>query len=239
MSLSAEPAKSSSSGGAADWAFEQLRSRIVAGDLKPGEKLIEATLAESIQVSRTPLREAINRLEMMGLLVRQRNRSVQVAPLSAEEMIRLSMLREALEGLLVRHVATRKAAGEISIAPLEVLIDQMSAVDPTVGSTLLLRLGERFHVELSRLSGDPLGARFLQTVVTNMERYRYLVEYSGERIGAVIREHKAVMDAIRSGDADRAEQEIRSHIEAARRFYMRRLDEADVGSANRSPKGAR
>ena len=112
MSLSAEPAKSSSSGGAADWAFEQLRSRIVAGDLKPGEKLIEATLAESIQVSRTPLREAINRLEMMGLLVRQRNRSVQVAAaLAGGDESACPCCAMALEGLLVRSSGESGQAG--------------------------------------------------------------------------------------------------------------------------------
>lgn len=118
---------------ASEWAFSVIFQKIVDGRLKAGQHVTEETLSRDVAVSRTPLRDAIRRLEMTGLLVRRQNRGLRVADLSLEEMIRLSLLREALEDLLVRHVTERYAAGEISLSSLEELVSQMEAIDPERG----------------------------------------------------------------------------------------------------------
>lgn len=206
-----------------DWAFDLIFGKIVRGDLPAGQRVTEASLCELSGVSRTPLRDALKRLEMYGILVRQRNRGLRVAAMTVEEMLRLSMLREVIEGLLVRHVTLRHARGEVSLAPLEALIVQMEAVDPRQGLTLLLSLGEQFHTALSELSGDALAARMRRQVMLSLERYRHLVDSDRDRAMSILKEHRSVIDAIRTGDGDFAEAEMRKHLAKAREVYAARL----------------
>jgi len=216
-------------GSAADWAFDQLRGLIVQGDLAPGARITEEALCTRLAVSRTPLRDALRRLEMAGLIVRQRNRSLRVADLSLDEMVRLSMLRDALEGTMARHVARRYAAGEVHLDRLDGLVEEMAAVEPERGLGLLLRLGEQFHRELRAASGDPFGARLLDQVLLSFERYRHLIRRDTARARDLAIEHAAIMAAIRSGDADAAEAAIRRHLCNARAVYARRLAAVPAG----------
>ncbi|WP_158541703.1 GntR family transcriptional regulator [Pelagibacterium lacus] len=204
---------------AADWAFNQLFGSIADGKFAPGERVTETQLADILGVSRTPLREAVRRLEVAGVLVRSPGRGLRIAPMSAKEMWRLSMLREALESLLVRYVAERYREGEIVLDRLEQIVDHMKAIDAQAGLSLLLQLGRDFHRELSVLADDPLTARMLEQVMVSFERYRHLVDHKQHRASEIVREHMSLMAAIRSGDGDVAGKEIRTHLQNARSLY--------------------
>lgn len=207
----------------ADWAFNELFRRIVQRELQPGARVTEIELCNMLGVSRTPLRAAIQRLQIAGLVIRHRNRELRIAPMSVDEMVRLSMLREVLEGLVARNVATRFATGKISLKRLEKILDDMTAIDPTKGVPLILNLGREFHRELSELSGDPLTARMLGQVMMSFERYRHLVDFDTDRAVDILLEHQAIMATIMRGDGDAAEREARKHLRNARAVYSQRL----------------
>jgi len=217
------------SGFASDWALKQLYQGILSRKLSPEMRLTEAALSEWAGVSRTPLRDALQRLEMAGIVSRNRNRSIRINPLSLDEMERLSMLREVLEGLLVRRVAIRSSRNEISLDRLEAIICEMSAVDRDKGTELLLRLGREFHGELSRLAGDPMASRMAEQVLLSLERYRHLVDRFEDRSNEILAEHRAIVNAIRSGDEKAAERLMHEHLANARATYAKRLAEgADI-----------
>lgn len=221
MNLSSTPASAS------DWAFDQLFRGILAGEITDRMRLTEATLSEQIGVSRTPLRDALQRLEMAGIVSRMRNRSIRINPPSLEEMERLSMLREVLEGLLVRRVAIGHAHGEIQLTRLREIVQQMTAVEDHTSITLQLRLGQEFHAEIASLAGDPLAARMLQQVMLSFERYRHLVDNLHQRGPQIAAEHRAVLEAIVTSSPEEAEARMRQHLATARALYTDCLTQAD------------
>lgn len=224
------------SASASDWALERLYQGILAQELLPETRLTEAALSEWAEVSRTPLRDALQRLEMAGIVSRQRNRSIRINPLSMDEMERLSMLREVLEGLLVRRVAMRNKRGEVSLSRLEAIAEEMSAVDRGKGIDLLLRLGLEFHRELSRLAGDPMASRMVEQVLLSFERYRHLLDRPDDRSVEILLEHKAIIDAIRAGDESAAERLMHEHLSNARTVYAKRLSTGADIHLKRGPR---
>lgn len=213
---------------ASEWAFERLYQGIISQELSSDMRLTEAALSEWTGVSRTPLRDALQRLEMAGIVSRQRNRSIRIHPLSMDEMERLSMLREVLEGLLVRRVTMRSERGEISLEGLEAIVEEMAAVDRDRGIALLLRLGREFHRKLSDLAGDPMASRMLEQVLLSFERYRHLIDRPGDpsaqkRSARILVEHRAILDAIRAGDGESAEKLMHEHLANARAVYTESL----------------
>lgn len=219
---------SSPSATAADWAFEQLFRGILDGEISASARLTEAALSEKIGVSRTPLRDALQRLELAGIVSRQRNRTIKINPPSLEEMERLSMLREVLEGLLVRRVAIRLARGEIAIGHLEEIVEQMAAVARSRNITLQLRLGREFHNEMARLSRDPMATRMLEQVMLSFERYRHLVDNLERRASEIADEHETIVNAIRNAKPEEAEALMRQHLTNARAIYAERLSGKDL-----------
>lgn len=207
-----------------DWAFAELWQRIVAGDLAPGAKITEEGLAESLNVSRTPLREALRRLEETGLILRQRNRTLQVAPLSIEEMVELSKIRERLEGLVAREAALRVRDLDLAVAAAERIVHRMEALQSTNQFALVLRLGDEFHAKVRELSGLERTSDMLRRLLLAFERYRYLIGHDAVRVGQLVSEHREILEAIGSGDPRAAESEMCRHIAAARKLYLRRLE---------------
>lgn len=215
-------------GTVSDWAFDQLFRGILSGDISDRMSLTEATLSDHIGVSRTPLRDALQRLELAGIISRQRNRSIRINPPSLEEMERLSMLREVLEGLLVRQAALRFGRGLVDIARLEEIVEQMVAADSMKGVALQLRLGQEFHAEIARLANDPMAKRMLDQVMLSFERYRHLVDGLDQRAPDIAHEHEAVVRALREDTPEAAETLMREHLANARAIYADRLTQAEI-----------
>jgi len=206
---------------AADWAFYELWRRIVRRDLAPGARVTEETLAKELGVSRTPLRDAIRKLEEYRLLSRHRNRTIYVAPMSVAEALELTTIREQLEALVARHAAQRAPECPAEVARAVLMVEQMSALEGTdFGAGTLLELGDRFHEQLVAISGMPRLGAMLTSLRFSVERYRYLLNETDDRSRTIAGEHRRVIDAIAAGDADRAEAEMRAHIAKARELYV-------------------
>lgn len=200
-------------------AYRHIRSAIQGGQLKPGERLREVELAESIGLSRTPIREALARLESEGLIVHDATRGIMVAELDYSMVTELYYMREVLEGTAAR--LTAQHASEVEISILEDLCRQYEAA---LGNEEQLAISNRqFHDTLYRCSHN----RYLVNMLTVLHDALSLLGSTTlgnpERAAETLKEHEAVVDAIRNRDADGAEQALRAHIRAAQKVRMKRL----------------
>ena len=143
-------------GTTADAAYRALRQAILQGDLAPGERLRSDALASELRVSRTPVREALRKLEAEGL-VRARARVSIVRAFSEQDLTELFYVREALEGMAARLAAENATPGEI--AEIRELLDDMEAVPPARRCWRLRPLTAEFHqAVVPRLAQRPAAA---------------------------------------------------------------------------------
>jgi DNA-binding GntR family transcriptional regulator len=200
-------------------AYRFIRAAIQGGRLKPGERLREIELAEQAGLSRTPIREALSRLETEGLVAHDATRGVVVAELDYSMMTELYYMREVLEGTAARLVAQH--ASEVEISVLDDLCQQYEAA---LGDEVALRASNRhFHETLYRCSHN----RYLLNMVTVLHDALSLLGGTTldnvERAEETLREHRAVVAAIRARDGDAAEQALRSHIRLAHKVRMQKV----------------
>ena len=200
-------------------AYRYIRSAIQGGQFKPGERLREYELAEQIGLSRTPIREALSRLETEGLVSHDATRGVVVAELDYSMVTELYYMREVLEGTAARLVAQHASDVEISI-----LDDLCHQYEAALGDEAALTASNRrFHDTLYRCSHN----RYLLNMVTVLHDALSLLGGTTlsdpERAAETLREHRTVVAAIRARDADAAEQALRTHIRMAQKTRMQKL----------------
>ena len=219
--------------------YDVLRTQIIDGTLAPDERLSEPALAARLGVSRTPVREALRRLEAETLVVEQPTGGVRVASLDVADAQQVYEVRARLEGLLARRAAERvadldrvgsegyadQAAGAAArtddVARLSRLVELMDAVRDHDDE--VLRIGSEFHAVVERLADDRLCAALLRQIRGHVDRYRTLA--TRERVGttAHVDEHRAVARAVVDGDADAAEDAMRAHIDSSAAMATRAL----------------
>ncbi len=195
--------------------YVALREAILDGTLGAGDRLVEEQVAAMASVSRTPVREAIRRLEAEGLLEDSGSGAVAVAvTLDADALAEVCEVRETLEGLACRLAALGRT--EITILTLEDLAKRwQDAVENGASEQELVRLNRVFHETIWQASGN----RYLA------EQLRFLrarIELSGkstlgfhDRASEAMAEHAELLEAIRRRDADAAEEFARSHFRRA------------------------
>lgn len=217
---------------APDWAFAQLWRRIVTRAIAPGARILEEQLAQEIGVSRTPLRAALLRLEEAGIIVKQRNRAMHVAPLSAAEFEELASLRERIEGLAAHKAALRVRDEGLSTVRLRFIAEQMDARGFSRDAAFdLTALGEHFHAEILKLSGLARTGAVLSNLHLSLERYRHILAENPERAPRRALEHQVILRAIEAGDGAQAEALMRQHIANALQAYLDQL--APIWAASR------
>lgn len=199
--------------------FDRLVAWICDPECADGAVVTEQELSQLLEIGRTPLREVLNQAQMIGLIHREPNRSIEIPPLSLEDMEQLSVTRELLEALIARIVTQRHLAKEISIEPLERTNRRMRALADAGDMELLLEGGLEFHAAMRDLSGNAVASRLLDQVMIGLERYRRLVTERHERGAEIVEEHDAVLNAIRAGEAEAAANAARYHIAHARQLY--------------------
>ena len=199
--------------------YNWMKGLIREGTLQPGTRLREAEIAEKLGVSRTPVRDAINRLLSEGLLALNPTRGFAVAELDAQQVLELYALREFLEG-----AAARLAAQHASQPEIETLRD-MLADSLTIGEDASRQavLNKRFHAAIGRAAHN----RYLEQALSRLADSMGLIpgttfQIEG-RATAVYNEHTALLDAIEKRDPDRAEAAAREHIRKAGQVRLKLL----------------
>jgi DNA-binding GntR family transcriptional regulator len=189
---------------------DEIEQMILEGRLLPGEPLREAALARALGVSRGPLREAFRGLEEKGLVRIRRNCGVQVRSLSLDEADQIYELRIALEEMIGRKAAERRAADSLQRLTLVLADMQRAVTDSDIGH--YVRLNVSFHDELARGSGNAkLHATYSRLVaeLSLFRRQAYL--HDSATLQLSLREHGAVLDAVRAGNAELAGNLLRRH----------------------------
>jgi len=199
--------------------ISRLAEWIARPEQMHGRLVTEADLSAIFGVSRTPLREAINYANAIGLLRRDRSRPIEIPPLSRADMKELSRTREELEGLVTRQAAERIISGEVSITGLEKVNRRMGALAGIGDTGVLLSAGLDFHSYMRALSGNHVAAGLLDQLMLRMERYRQCVRSLEERSGHIVHEHDEILEAIRRGDIGAAVAAAKLHIANARDSY--------------------
>ncbi len=185
---------------------------------KPGDRLVESDLADRLGVSRTPIREALQRLETQSLLTRD-GRSLIVASLDHTQMAELYVVRGELEGLAARLAARHATPEEVHILRDMLEADRALLGDPGA----LSRANKRFHKQIHLASHNRFLVQQLDLVHRSMALLATTSLAAVGRGEVALEEHAAIVDAIAAGNGDAADAALRDHISKA--FVTRlRLD---------------
>jgi DNA-binding GntR family transcriptional regulator len=195
-----------------DRAYDEVRAAILRGRLAPGSSLSEQDVAAALGVSRTPVREALGRLRRDGLVAEVAGVNV-VRTISGAEARELFLIREAIECLAVRELGSI-AVDAAAIATIEHHLDDQRRHASAGDHDAFLDADEAFHVELCRQARLPMVAEMLASLRAQIRLAGLMtIEIEG-RTAAVLREHTAVLTALKSRDTHKAEAAIRRHLTA-------------------------
>jgi len=192
----------------ADAVYQTLRQGVIQGDLPPGERLRSDALASELRVSRTPVREALRKLEAEGLVARLGSGLV-VRALSERELTEVFYVREALEGMAARLAAENATPSEIS--EIRELLEDMEAVHRRGDIGMLRRLTGEFHQLVCRASHNDRLLQSLKALLDHIRQIETSTLYKAGRPAAALQEHRDLLLAIEAHDGDRAEQTARQH----------------------------
>ncbi|MEC0496294.1 GntR family transcriptional regulator [Bacillus glycinifermentans] len=197
---------------ASDYAYNEIRKKIIELEYSPSEQLVEDNLAKDLEISRTPLRQALYRLELEGLVNKQPNGRLHVCPISPEEAKEVFKVREALEGLLTAEAA-RLATTE-HLHQLEDRLELMKMAAAKDRHTDTVKYGSEFHSILQSISFNLTAKRFLEQLESRIERYRRISGYKNPHYKPSVsfNEHLAIYHAVKARNERQAEAAMRSHI---------------------------
>ena len=205
-------------------AYSLILAAIETGTYRPGDRLVESELAERFGVSRTPVREALQRLETQRMLVRD-GRSLIVASLDHNQLAELYVVRAELEALAARLAARHATPEEVRVLAHMVAEDQKNTGNPEA----LSRTNKRFHHQIHLASHNRYLVQQLDLVhrtMALMARTSLAAEGRGE---TAVTEHRRIVDAIAAGDAKAADQALRHHISMAWETRLKLDAAADRG----------
>jgi DNA-binding GntR family transcriptional regulator len=212
---------------AAQLVHERLRDAILSGELRPNVRLVEEDLAASLEVSRTPVREALLALTQEGLVVRSRGWLVRDH--QPEEILRVIEARAVVEG-----AAAGLAASRIRAADLTRLRELASAMEGgTEDRPALNALNREFHAVITDAAGNALLSQFAQrTAISYWNFTLSLVQPTGDD-GIVNEQHREIIARLEAGDSAGSELRVREHVDRTRAVLAEALG---IGSA-KSPRG--
>lgn len=204
---------------------DTLRDLIVRGDLAAGSRVVERVLCERLNVSRTPMREALKLLEADGLIEISQNRGARVMSLSAQEARQLFEVIAELEGLAAgRAAATADAA---ALAELEDLHARMLGHYEARDKDPYFDLNSRIHDLVVKLSGNAVLAGSHAALMLRARRGRYAAILDPTRWAESVQEHEALMEAFRRRDPERARLVWRQHLSRTGETVADALERAD------------
>ncbi len=206
----------------ADTVYAKLRQAILDRALDPGEPLTEGELSRRFHVSRTPVREALAKLERDHLVRVVPKKGAFVRRLSHDEIHDLYEVREVLEALAVRLAAPRIAREELE--DFEGRFRELRARGAGVPVTEVQRLGEELHRVLVKRAENTQLARVLDEMREQLRPVWTMSIVAPRRVRALIREHLALIDALKRGTPGRAERLMRVHIRRVRDAIFRMVE---------------
>jgi DNA-binding GntR family transcriptional regulator len=213
--------------------YQQLRTWILHGELRPGDKLDQEWLAETLNVSRTPLRQALLMLEADGLVEQRPYAGAVVAPLSRDHLEDIYATRQAVEGVLARKAAQR--GGEDAFAAAAELLERQASVLSGRADLDFVDLDRGFHLAIYQASGYRTALETVNRLLDLSERYARVYARHAHGPQRSIDEHQSILLACKAGRADEARRLTERHIEHGQRFLQGLVGEESAGSAAAGP----
>jgi len=206
--------------------YETLREAIRSGVLAPGERLMEIQVAEELGVSRTPVREAIRRLEAEGLVVMIPRRGTYVSDMSLRDISDVFEIREALEVLAVSLAAARITDDE-----LEELERMMVELDEVIGKNDIEGLVEvdiRFHMKIYEASRNVRLISILSNLREQTTRFRMTSMSTPGRMQNTMEEHRAIVEALGDRDPEEAGRVTHEHLANAEAILLESVEKMNI-----------
>ena len=204
----------------ADQVFEKLEDDIITGIYPRGEVLTELKLVEQLGVSRTPIREALRRLEQERLIKESGKGSV-VMGITVEDLVDIMEIRQRIEGSAAAY-ATRNLTPE-GVEELKRINELQDFYYEKKDMDRLREMDDQFHDTIYELSGSTILADALRPLHKKTQRYRRLANDDTDRLKASVTQHKNILNAIISGDAELAQSAIEEHIKSAKEHMIGRF----------------
>ncbi len=202
--------------------FENLKQAVIKGKIVPGSRLIESRLAEALGISRTPVREAIHKLEREGYLKKLPRGGFSVLGFSREDIEETFGIRSILESYAARLAAIKHQ--EAALKPLE---DKIKAYQKCLDKNdldPLLKINTEFHELLYDLSRSPRLVKMINDLKDQIYRYRKVI-LNNEKMARISNEdHKRMLEYIRRRDAEGVEKLVRDHLIRGQKAVLNQID---------------
>lgn len=208
--------------------YEELKRQIMIGEIPPGTRMMEVELAEDMGVSRTPIREAIRKLEKEGLVSIEPRRGAYASEISIKDMVDVLEVREFLESM-----AAGLAAKKINQEDGEKISKVSQAYKKAVESGRteeIIKADELFHRLIVECSGNKTLIQMMNQVQELALRFRYIYYEDFSRYKNMPYEHQEIVDAIISGNEEMAKEKADSHVRRLKEFVISRGEQIAKGS---------
>jgi len=199
--------------------YEQLKRQILTGDITPGTRMMEVDLAEEMGVSRTPVREAIRKLEKEGLVTIEPRRGAYASDISVKDMVDTMEVREHLESLAASLAA--QTMTEEQRVELERIANEYAEAIRNNNMEDMIHYDELFHKGIVNASGNKTLIQISESVQELALRFRYLYYDDLSRYGSMPMEHKEILDAIENNDPQAAKECAKNHVKRLKDFVIR------------------
>lgn len=196
--------------------YEELKRQIMVGEIAPGTRMMEVDLADEMGVSRTPVREAIRKLEKEGLVTIEPRRGAYASDISAKEMVDVLEVRQDLEGMAA-GLAAQKIKGSDRDQLMEVTRLYREAVESGDVEEIIKR-DEEFHKYIVGLSDNKTLIKMVSQVQELALRFRYIYYEDFSRFKNQPVEHQQIVEAILSGDTESARRYADAHVSRLKDF---------------------
>lgn len=199
--------------------YEQLKFQILTGKITPGTRMMEVELAEEMGVSRTPVREAIRKLEKEGMVNIEPRRGAYASDISVKDMVDILEVREDLEGLAA-SLAAERITEEQSEELLRITKGYSDAIKNS-DTEKMIHFDELFHKHIVSCTGNNTLIQLSETVQELALRFRYLYYDDFSRYENMPVEHKQIIEAITSGDSQTARVVADEHVKKLKNFVLK------------------
>jgi DNA-binding GntR family transcriptional regulator len=209
-----------------DVVYQYLRSAIINGLIKPGERLVEKEYAERFNISRTPVREALRKLEIEGLVENIPRKGDIVKGIDLKDMLEIFAIRQALEPLIVKTAIENMTPEDL--LTLQQTVDSMSSSAHNNDTEALMASFQAFHDTLITVSQMPRLSTIISQLKDYLGRFRTMSLSNHTRRTQAINEHKEILQAIIDNDTEKAEQLVVTHLNFARCSLLNKMQQTEV-----------
>ncbi|WP_164867834.1 GntR family transcriptional regulator [Rhodovarius crocodyli] len=213
-----------------DRAYDIIKHHIITCRFAPGEKLNEAQVGTRLNLSRMPVRNALAKLALEGLVTIRPRKGLEVRPVDPEELLQIIEARVINECRAIK-LAARNVTDE-ELAALRDVIDRTAAAEASHDTETMMLLDREFHDLLARASGSAVFSDILRNLHDRSVRFWFISLNEQTQQGTVLRDHREIVEAMEARDGAAASRALARHIEAFRRNVTQRVRDGWPHSAN-------